>query len=328
MNPLRIVVIGASEGGIAALRALVAGLPADLPAAVLVVLHIGANNSALASILDRSGPLPAVDPADGETILAGRIYVAPADHHMIVEDGAIRLTKGPRENFARPSIDPLFRSAAEAYGASVIGVILTGGLNDGTAGLYEIKRRGGTAIVQDPDEAANPGMPGSAMRHVAIDHCAPVAMIPRLIAQAVADLGAPAELSPQTPSEGLEQEMTAEFTEDRPVAITCPDCGGALRQSQLGTLKQFRCHIGHIYTAEVMIHGQFIAMQQSVEAALRSMNERAELCRQMAEQAGQDSASAAEWRQAGDEARDQTDRLRDVLDHVWIQPATGAMASP
>lgn len=209
--------------------------------------------------------------------------------------------------FARPGIDPRFRSAA---------------------GLYKIKRRGGTAIIQDPDEAANPGMPSSAMRHVAIDHCAPIAMLPRLIAQAVAGLGGPAELSPQTASEGLEHEMTAEFTEDRPVAITCPDCGGALRQSQLGTLKQFRCHIGHIYTAEVMLDGQFIAMQQSAEAALRSLNERAELCRQMAEQAGPDTASVAEWRQAGDEARDQTDRLRALLDHVWIQPATTLTAGP
>lgn len=111
-------------------------------------------------------------------------------------------------------------------------------------------------------------------------------------------------------------------------ARTCPDCGGALRQSQLGTLKQFRCHIGHICTAEVMLHGQFIAMQQSVEAALPSLNERAQLCRQMAEQAGRDTASAAEWRQAGDEARDQTDRLRALLDHVWIQPATTVTAGP
>ena len=326
MDPLRVIVVGASEGGIAALRTLVAGLPVELPAAVLVVLHIGAHISALAAILDRSGPLPAVDPVDGEAILAGRIYVAPADYHMIVEDGAIRLTKGPRENFARPSIDPLFRSAAEAYGASVIGVILTGGLNDGTAGLYEIKRRGGTAIIQDPDDAANPGMPSSAMHHVAIDHCAPIAMIPRLITKAVAELGAPADISSQNPSEGLEPEMTAEFTHDRPVAITCPDCGGALRQSQLGTLKQFRCHIGHVYTAEVMLHGQFIAMQQSVETALRSLNERAELCRQMAEQAAPDTASAAEWHKAVDEARDQTGRLRALLDHVWIQPETAATA--
>ncbi len=324
MDPLRIIVVGASEGGVRALQALVGALPVDLPAAVLVVLHVGAHTSELAAILNRTGPLPATAPMDGEAIRVSRVYVAPPDHHMIVAAGAIRLTKGPRENFSRPSIDPLFRSAAEAYGASAIGVILTGGLNDGTAGLYEIKRRGGVTVVQDPDDATNPGMPRSALHHVAVDHCAPLAMLPRLIERAVADLGRPVNPSPQIPSEGLESEMTAEFTHDRPVAITCPDCGGGLRQSQLGTLKQFRCHIGHVYTAEVMLHGQFTAMEQTLEAALRSLNERAELCRQMAEQAGSNGASAAHWRLAEDEAREQTKSLQGVLDHEWMRPAMTA----
>ncbi len=318
MNPVPLIVIGASEGGVSALRALAAAFPPDLPAAVLVVLHVGAHNSTLAAILSHAGPLLALNPKNGEEIIPGRIYVAPPDHHMIVGDGLIRLTKGPRENFARPSIDPLFRSAAEAYGPSVIGVILTGGLNDGTAGLYEIKRRGGIVIVQDPNEAANPSMPLSALRHVAVDHCAPLAMLPRLIEQVVNDISP--NHTPQTSSEGRENEMTAEYTQDRPVAITCPDCGGALRQSQVGSLKQFRCHIGHVYTAEVMVHGQFIAMEQSLEAALRSLNERAELCRQMADQADPDHASAAQWLLAVEEARDQAKSLQGLLDHVWMRP--------
>lgn len=318
MNPVPLIVIGASEGGVSALQALAAAFPPDLPAAVLVVLHVGAHNSTLAAILSHAGPLLALNPKNGEEITPGRIYVAPPDHHMIVGDGLIRLTKGPRENFARPSIDPLFRSAAEAYGPSVIGVILTGGLNDGTAGLYEIKRRGGIVIVQDPNEATNPSMPLSALRHVAVDHCAPLAMLPHLIQQVLKDISP--NPTPQTSSEGRENEMTAEYTHERPVAITCPDCGGALRQSQVGSLKQFRCHIGHVYTAEVMVHGQFIAMEQSLETALRSLNERAELCRQMAEQAGPDHASAAQWLLAVEEARNQAKSLQSLLDHVWMRP--------
>jgi two-component system chemotaxis response regulator CheB len=325
MTSLRIIVVGASEGGVTALRALFAALSEGLPAAVFVVLHIGAHDSELPAILNRTGPLPAGEPKDGEAILAGRVYVAPPDRHMIIAEGVIRLTKGPRENFARPSIDPLFRSAAEEFGPAVIGVILTGGLNDGTAGLYEIKRRGGVTIVQDPDDAANPSMPLSALRHVAIDHCTPLAMIPRLIEREVAKLGHLADLSPPTPSEGLESDMSAEFTLDQPVAITCPDCGGALRQSQLGTLKQFRCHIGHAYTAEVMLDGQFRAMEQSIEAAMRSLNERAELCRQMAEQAGPAHASVAQWRMAMDEAHEQTVSLRRLLERDWMHPPTPAM---
>ena len=248
-----IIVIGASEGGVSALQALFAALPEALPAAVFVVLHIGAHDSDLAMILDRSGPLPAAHPNDGDPIHPGRVYVAPPDRHMIVADGAVRLTKGPRENFARPSIDPLFRSAAESYGPAAIGVILTGGLNDGTAGLYEIARRGGVTIVQDPSDAANPSMPRSALSHVAVDHCEPLAMLPRLLGRIVVEWVA----STPTPSENLESDMTAEFTLDQPIAVTCPDCGGALRQTQLGTLTQFRCHIGHVYTAEAMLAGQF-----------------------------------------------------------------------
>jgi two-component system chemotaxis response regulator CheB len=324
MDSHRIIVIGASEGGVSALRALMGALSEDLSVPVLVVLHIGAHESDLPAILNRSGPLPAVQPKDGDAIHPGRVYVAPPDHHMIVNDGAIRLTKGPRENFARPSIDPLFRSAAEEYGPAVIGVILTGGLNDGTAGLYEIKRRGGITIVQDPDDATNPSMPRSALRHVMIDHCAPLAMIPRLIERAVADLGQRADRFPPPPRKGLERDMTAEFTLDQPVAITCPDCGGAMRQNQLGSLKQFRCHIGHVYTAEVMLNGQFKAMEQSIEAAMRSLNERMELCRQMAEQAGPDHASAAQWRAAMDETREQTAPLRELLEHAWMQPSMPA----
>ncbi|MBV9330215.1 MAG: chemotaxis protein CheB, partial [Alphaproteobacteria bacterium] len=159
----RIVVIGASQGGVEALHGLVERLPGDFAAPILVVIHVGAGPSILPSILNDIGRLNASHVKNGDAIRPGHIHVAPPDHHLIVVDGRLELSRGPRENWTRPAIDPLFRSAAEAYGADVIGVILSGGMNDGTAGLYEIKRRGGIAVVQDPDEAEAPSMPQSAI---------------------------------------------------------------------------------------------------------------------------------------------------------------------
>ena len=178
--------IGASVGGVEAIGFLAAALPADFAAALLVVLHIGAHKSMLPQILSQKGPLPACHPRDGDPIRPGRIYVAPPDHHLLVEPGRVRLVRGPRENWARPAVDPLFRSAARAYGSGVVGVILTGGLTDGTAGLFEVKRHGGLAVVQDPDDAVSPSMPQSALRHVAVDHCLPLVDIPIFLAELVA----------------------------------------------------------------------------------------------------------------------------------------------
>ena len=181
MAPLSIVVIGASAGGVTALRALTAGLTLPLSAPILIVLHIGALSSELPALLNAAGVTPAKHAKDGEQILSGHIYVAPPDRHMIIADGRISLSRGPKENWARPAIDPLFRSAAEAFGPSAIGVILTGDLNDGSAGLYEIKQRGGIAIIQDPDDAVHPEMPKSAAMHVDLDYCVPLAAIPELL---------------------------------------------------------------------------------------------------------------------------------------------------
>lgn len=310
-----IIVIGASIGGVGALHALAAGLPADLPAAVCVVLHIGAHKSELPNLLSHAGALPAIHPQNGDTILAGHIYVAPPDHHLTVGPGILRLTKGPRENWARPAIDPLFRTAAHAYGPNVIGVILTGALNDGTAGLYAIKEQGGTTIVQDPADAVNASMPRSALAHVAIDHCLPLAGLPQLLVRLAL---ARADLSTQEPALATPRggEMTADYTHDQPVAITCPDCGGALRRTELGSLTQFRCHIGHIYTAEVMMEAQSVATERSLEAAMRSLGERAELCRQMAEkaQSANDSSDLAHWEAAKREARGQATALQKLLE--------------
>jgi two-component system, chemotaxis family, protein-glutamate methylesterase/glutaminase len=176
-----IIVIGASAGGVQALTTLVAELPSNLPAAVFVVLHIGKGQSTLPQILTRAGSLPALHPSNCERIMKGKIYIAPPDCHMLIEPDQIRLSDGPRENRTRPAINPLFRSAALAYGARVIGVILTGTLDDGTTGLAEIKRQGGISIVQDPETADAPSMPSTAIIHVDIDYIVPLIKIPALL---------------------------------------------------------------------------------------------------------------------------------------------------
>lgn len=178
-----IIVIGASAGGVTALQTLAAALPCSLSAPVIVVLHIGANRSELPALLNSAGPIVAKHAEDGETILPGRIYVAPPNCHTIIADGCVRLLRGPKENCARPAIDPLFRSVAESCGRHAVGVILTGNLNDGTAGLVAIKSCGGVAISQDPDDAAYPEMPRSAAEHVALDYCIPLAEMPELLVE-------------------------------------------------------------------------------------------------------------------------------------------------
>jgi len=324
-NVPAIIVVGASAGGVEAVRSLAAALPADFPAPLFVVLHIGAHKSELPSLLNQSGPLRAVHPGNGDPIRPGRIYVAPPDHHLLVEPGRVRLTKGPRENWARPAVDPLFRSAARSYGTGVVGVVLTGGLNDGTAGLYEIKRAGGTAVVQDPDDAVEPGMPRSALEHVAVDHCLPLARLPGLLAR-LAMRGAaeaPLDQARPAPAERQGEGMTAEYKLDRPVAVTCPDCGGALRRTELGTLTRFGCHIGHVYTAEVVVAAQFTALERHLEAAMRSLGERGELCRQMADKARASGGApaAAPWDAAMREAKERTVVLRRLLEEEWTHPA-------
>ena len=199
MSHVPVIVVGASLGGVEAIRSRAGQLPADLAAAVFVVLHIGAHKSGLPWLLNQSGPLHANHAGDGDPIHPGQIYVAPPDHHLVIEPGHMRLTRGPRENWARPAIDPLFRSAARAYGPDVIGVILTGGLNDGTAGLIEIEQHNGTTVVQHPDDAAHPSMPLSALKHVAVDHCLPLAQIPALLAKLVAERNASALLNKAQP---------------------------------------------------------------------------------------------------------------------------------
>lgn len=283
-----IITIGGSLGGVEALRELVQRLPADLPAAVFVVLHIGRQRSRLVEVLDGAGPLPAKIAERGERIERGRIYVAQPDRHLLLHDGHILVRRGPHENMWRPAIDPLFRSAACSYGARVVGVILSGLLDDGVAGLDAIKRAGGTAVVQDPADAAAPDMPRNARRLVAVDHVVPVAeMASLLVRLARSPPGRQPAIPEQICIEAAiaAQERGSMSTEGKLGQLSpfsCPECGGALWEVAEGRLLRYRCHVGHAYTADSMVAAQTDATDALLNRLLRSYRERAELTRRLA----------------------------------------------
>jgi two-component system chemotaxis response regulator CheB len=259
----RVIVIGASYGGIAALKTLVSALPADLPAAVFVVQHIGARSpSYLPQILTSAGPLPAVTATDGEHFREGRIYVAPPDRHMLLRDGTILLSTGPKENWSRPAIDPLFRSAAILYGAAVVGVILTGQLDDGTAGLMSVKDHGGVAIVQNPEEAAAPSMPSSALRYVDVDHSCNVTAIAALIVRLANDDWSTVA-RPAGDLTAVENRIAAgfvtngdwEFLENHSAdsRLSCPGCDNPMYELMDPRVLRFRCRAGHAFSPEALL---------------------------------------------------------------------------
>jgi two-component system, chemotaxis family, protein-glutamate methylesterase/glutaminase len=317
-----IVVVGASAGGVEALTDLAASLPGDLPAAVFVVLHLPATGtSALPEILRRHGPLPAAHVKDGEPIQPGRVYVAPPDHHVLLRTGHVHLSRGPRENGHRPAIDPLFRSAAREYATRVIGLVLSGALDDGTAGLLAIKSRGGTAVVQDPADALYPGMPGSALEHVQVDHVAAAASMGKLLARLITDLAvppadpAPRAMQVEVEMEGFSLEAFEGNHPGRPSGFSCPDCNGVLWQIQDGGLERYRCRVGHAWSPESLLTQQSEALEAALWIALRSLEERAALARRLAEPARRrgHSITATRFEEQAAEAEHAARLVRDLL---------------
>jgi two-component system, chemotaxis family, protein-glutamate methylesterase/glutaminase len=282
-----IIVIGASAGGVHALSETIAGLPVDLPAAVFAVLHLSPfGRSALPAILGRASPLPAEHPVEGESIRRGRIYVAPPDRHLALEPERIRLSMGPTENGHRPAIDVLFRTAAESFGRRVIGVVLTGNLDDGTAGLALVKARRGIAIVQDPEEADYPSMPSSALRNVDVDHVLPIAeigpLLDRLAREPFPDEPESVLATESSEDRGREPAYEHEREGGSPSGFTCPDCGGALFESFSKKASiHFRCRTGHAYSPESLVAKQAIGVEGALWAAIRALEERAALARRV-----------------------------------------------
>ena len=323
-----VVAVGASAGGVEALRSLVAGLPADYPGAALIVLHVPRDApSALPAILSRSGPLPAATAVDGEELRYGRVYVAPNDHHLLVLEGRIRLTRGPAENGHRPAVDPLFRSVARAYGERAVGVVLSGSRDDGAVGLASIAARGGTTVVQDPDDALYPWMPRAAMTHVTPDHIVPAAKMGGLLA------GITAMDLPDRPARDDDQLLdaevaiselgptTAEQLDAAPAGFGCPSCGGSLFQLGERPVPRYRCRIGHAWSPESLLDEQAVALEGALWMALRALEEKSALSRRMADNSAYGiSASRARF---GDMARDAEAAgatIRRLIDRLGAAP--------
>ncbi len=289
-----IVVVGASAGGVEALCAMASGLPSDLPASVLVVLHLPAGaTSALPAILDRVGPLPAAAATNGEPLAPGRIYVCRPDHHLMVMEDAVALSPGPTENGHRPAINALFRSAAIAAGPAVTGVLLSGVLDDGVAGLHAIAGRGGRVIVQDPEDALHRSMPDHALRSLTADHVLPAAGIGKVLGELAAerlDATAAATVAPprllrwenDIASAGWrpDREIAGAETVGRPSGFSCPDCQGVLADIDAG--HRYRCRVGHAWTADALLAAQETALDRALWTALRSLEEKAALSEHMA----------------------------------------------
>jgi two-component system, chemotaxis family, protein-glutamate methylesterase/glutaminase len=317
-----LVAIGASLGGVEALITLVAGLPKDFPAYVAVVQHIGFQRSVLPELLSRAGPLKASHPRDRERLRLGKIYVAPPDQHLLVTPDSVRLSRGPRENHTRPAIDPLFRTAALHWGRSAIGVVLTGELDDGTAGLAAIKACGGCTVVQDPQEAVAPSMPSSALANVEVDHCVLLPVIAPLLSRLVAP---PTPiLAPEPPPEALLREQSV-FEGVEPMdnlqaigtatQLTCPDCGGTLSEVQSGRPLRYRCHTGHAYTARSLESAQAERTEHAMQATFRALKEREQLLRRMAgvsRSLGDGDQAEVGLRQAA-RVREQAARLAELI---------------
>jgi two-component system chemotaxis response regulator CheB len=286
-----IIVIGASAGGVEALLQLAAQLPYDLPAAVFVVQHTSPDGPGrLAALLNPAGPLEARPAQHGEAIQRGVIYVAPPDQHLLVHKDYIGISRGPRENRARPAIDPLFRSAAVAYGSRVIGVVLTGLLDDGTAGLLAVKRCGGVAVVQHPDDAMYSDMPASALANVEVDYCLPLASLGRLLTKLAHE--EPAGREVEAPQDIVVEAQMAEHVKSvipseeelgTPALYGCPECGGPMWELRNDGLRRYRCHVGHAFTSRTLLGDQDEALEKALWIALRTLEERANMLASLAQ---------------------------------------------
>jgi two-component system chemotaxis response regulator CheB len=302
-----VVVVGASAGGIEALQEMLGGLPGDLPAAVLVVLHIPPTGGrSLPAILGRATELDVKAADDGEPLEQGRVYVCVGDKHLLVAEGRVHVRLGPRENGHRPAVDPLFRSAARFYGSRVIGVVLSGTLSDGTAGLHAVKRRGGVAVVQDPEDAMYDGMPASAIEYVRADFVLPAKELGPLLTRLVNE---PAGPETEDPTEVMRREVALMEAGDqvlqsdhpgRPSPWPCPDCNGVLWQIEDGPLLRFRCRVGHAWTADALLEVQGDEVEAALWTALRALEDRAALSRALAERAERDGRRISAGRFRGE----------------------------
>jgi two-component system chemotaxis response regulator CheB len=318
-----IVAIGASAGGIEAILKILGELSADFPASVFVVIHLSPESkSVLPEIIFRKTGFRAVHPENNQRVETGVVYLAPPDYHMTVHEGRIAVEKGPRENRHRPAIDPLFRSVAVSYGSRAIGIILTGSLDDGTAGLQAIKMCGGIAIVQHPEDALFPGMPENALRSVDVDHCVPMAKISGLLKELVgerveakngADCNMPALDAKAKPKTMTPREMMSKL--GPPSGFVCPECNGPLWELNEGKTTHFRCLVGHQFSPESFLVEETEALERSLWVAAKTLEERVTLLNRLAAKAtsvGQ-TTTATSFRQKADESEEHVEVIRKMI---------------
>lgn len=319
-----VIVIGASAGGVEALRTLVSRLPLDLPATVLVVLHVPSYGaSALPAILSRSGPLAARHAVSGEPLLESTILVAPPDSHLLVVDSHVTLSRGPRENGHRPAVDVLFRSAARALANRVVGVVLSGALDDGTAGLAAIAARGGATVVQDPSDALYPSMPSNALEHTDVDHAVPVEDMADLLVRLCKE-EVTTETEPASPLLNIEVELALMDDEAMnqperpglPSGFSCPDCNGVLWEIRDEALVRFRCRVGHAWSPESLFGEQSEQLEAALWMALRGLEEKAALARTLGQRAAErgSTLSADRFATQADDATRAATLIRAMLE--------------
>jgi two-component system chemotaxis response regulator CheB len=318
-----IIVIGCSAGGVETLPKLLARFPKGTPAAFFVVMHVNpVGESFLPRILGRATQLPAHHARDGEQIASGRIYVAPPDHHRLLVNGKIVLSVGPKENRHRPAVDPLFRSAAVQFTSRVIGVILSGAMDDGTAGLQAVKRCGGITVVQHPDDALASGMPLSALRSVSVDHCLPVKGMGTLLRKLIQTAPGPSK-SPGCDKTSIELintwgTMSQKSMEEQfgpPSGFVCPECNGPIWQVEDGRVTQFRCLVGHAYSPESFVADEGAAVERALWVAVKILQERADLLNRLAGKAAEvgQSITSSSFKSKAEECQAHSEAVRGIL---------------
>ncbi|HEU4708869.1 MAG TPA: chemotaxis protein CheB [Methylophilaceae bacterium] len=328
-----IVVIGASLGGYRALQNIISALPETYPVPLCIVQHIGRHESALPELLQTVTGLTVRYATDREPLAPGRIYIAPPDRHLVIGDNRLRLSNGAKENYTRPAIDPLFRTAAVAYRERAIGLVLTGELDDGTVGLQAIKACGGIAMVQDPQEAEAASMPRSALEHVEVDYCLPLDGIPQtLIKLANGSPRAPAAHVPESvffeSRMNLSQESSMEELDKigKPSRLTCPECNGVLWEVNAPEMLRFRCHTGHAFSAGALDLAQNEQLEEAIWFAIRALHEKRRLLDRLAQSAreGEREHAAREYEKSAALSLQHAARLQELVSVRQGETATGS----
>lgn len=319
----RLIVIGASAGGIEALTEIVRNLPGDFPAPIAIVVHMNPEGpNALVEILKRRTTLKVVAARDHAPIVAGEITVAVPNHHLMVQDSSYRVVAGPRHNRNRPSIDTLFRSAARAYGAGTVGVVLSGLLDDGAVGLVEIKEFGGVGVVQQPEDALFDSMPRNAIAADHPDFVVPLVEIPAKLAEIarrpMPKNGNGSKRPKQVPISLARKDESVEEHEHKdgkPAIYTCPECSGTMWEKQQGGTMHYECRVGHTYSQLGMEEAKRDALEQAMWVALRTLEESASLARRMSERARQRNhvMVARRWEELAKTRTKDAGVLREIL---------------